>query len=135
MNRNEIVRKVFSRIDWKTESVKVSDRLEFVNLLGAEGVPVPATSRPSGLYRDVARLAADHKRLQEIACNLPVSEDEQRALDAYETEVQDAITGLFAPYRITPVFSGDPRGATVKLRVPSGKTNDWGREGICVPWS
>lgn len=32
-----------------------------------------------------------------------------------------------------PVFSGDPRGACVKLRVPSGKTDDLGRTGICVP--
>ncbi len=31
------------------------------------------------------------------------------------------------------VFSGDPRGATVKITLPSGKTNDWGREGYCVP--
>lgn len=32
-----------------------------------------------------------------------------------------------------PVFHGDPRGACVKLQVPSGKTDDWGREGMCVP--
>ena len=32
-----------------------------------------------------------------------------------------------------PVFSGDPRGCTVKIRVPSGRTNDMGQEGICVP--
>ena len=31
------------------------------------------------------------------------------------------------------VFSGDPRGCTVKVTVPSGRTNDWGKEGICVP--
>jgi len=30
-------------------------------------------------------------------------------------------------------LSGDPRGYTVKLIVPSGRTNDWGREGIGVP--
>lgn len=34
-----------------------------------------------------------------------------------------------------PVFSGDPRGATVKLQVPSGATGDWGQVGICVPTS
>lgn len=39
----------------------------------------------------------------------------------------DAIPG------IEPVFGGDPRGCTVKLKVPSGNSNDWGREGICVP--
>ena len=30
-------------------------------------------------------------------------------------------------------FLGDPRGAVVKLGVPSQRTNDWGQVGICVP--
>ena len=34
---------------------------------------------------------------------------------------------------IVPVFQFDPRGAVLKLRVPSGRTNDWGQTGICVP--
>lgn len=32
-----------------------------------------------------------------------------------------------------PIINGDPRGAVLKIGVPSGKTNDWGREGIYVP--
>lgn len=42
----------------------------------------------------------------------------------------------FAPVHhkaFVPIFGGDPRGACVKLKVPSGKTDDIGREGICVP--
>lgn len=35
--------------------------------------------------------------------------------------------------RFVPLFQGDPRGACVKLKVPSGKTDDHAREGICVP--
>ena len=31
--------------------------------------------------------------------------------------------------------SGDPRGHTVKLVVPSGRSDDWGQTGICVPTS
>jgi hypothetical protein len=50
-----------------------------------------------------------------------------------EAAIQARICTLLAPYRITPVFSGDPRGAVVKLRVPSGKTDDWGQIGVCVP--
>lgn len=37
------------------------------------------------------------------------------------------------PDGFKPVFSGDPRGCVLKIQVPSGKTNDWGREGLCVP--
>lgn len=33
------------------------------------------------------------------------------------------------------VTQGDPRGNTLKVVVPDGYTNDWGREGICVPTS
>lgn len=31
------------------------------------------------------------------------------------------------------IFSGDPRGCTVKLTFRDGYTNDFGREGYCVP--
>lgn len=31
------------------------------------------------------------------------------------------------------VFQGDPRGATAKLVLPDGFTNDWGKEGYCLP--
>ena len=31
--------------------------------------------------------------------------------------------------RFSAIFSGDPRDAVLKLKVPSGKTNDWGHEG------
>ena len=33
-----------------------------------------------------------------------------------------------------PVHSGDPRGCVLKLKVPSGKVDDWGHEGLCVPY-
>lgn len=33
------------------------------------------------------------------------------------------------------VFQGDPRGNVLKIAVSDGFTNDWGREGICVPTS
>jgi len=36
-------------------------------------------------------------------------------------------------HSFVPIFQGDPRGACVKLKVPSGKTDDMGREGMCVP--
>lgn len=34
---------------------------------------------------------------------------------------------------VRPVFSGDPRGAVLKIRVPSGWSDDFGGEGIIVP--
>lgn len=43
------------------------------------------------------------------------------------------VAEMVNPLGLVPDFSGDPRGAVLKLKVPSGKTNDWGRTGICVP--
>jgi hypothetical protein len=37
------------------------------------------------------------------------------------------------PEGFTAIMNGDPRGAVLKIAVPSGNTDDWGREGICVP--
>lgn len=31
------------------------------------------------------------------------------------------------------IFSGDPRGCTVKLVLPDGYCDDWGKTGLCVP--
>lgn len=50
-----------------------------------------------------------------------------------ETRSQERMIAYLKPYKIVPIFSGDPRGAVVKLRVPSGRTNDWGQTGVCVP--
>lgn len=30
-------------------------------------------------------------------------------------------------------LGGDPRGCTAKLIMPNGETNDWGKEGWCIP--
>jgi len=39
------------------------------------------------------------------------------------------------PWGIKPKFNGDPRGACVKLILPSGRYNSWGgkEDGYCVP--
>lgn len=50
-----------------------------------------------------------------------------------DCRTQDRVTAVLKPFNIEPIFAGDPRGCVLKLKVPSGKTNDFGREGICVP--
>lgn len=37
------------------------------------------------------------------------------------------------PEGFKAIVNRDPRGAVLKIQVPSGKTDDWRREGICVP--
>lgn len=50
-----------------------------------------------------------------------------------DERAQARIVALLAPFGVVPDFQGDPRGACVKLRVPSGRTDDWGQTGLCVP--
>lgn len=96
------------------------DREEFAHIMGKEGVSFGAT-------RDLMRLARRYHRLQEAACNGYPQE-------AAELRIEERVRTLcIASSGIVPVFSGDPRGATLKVKVPSGRTNDLGQIGICVP--
>jgi hypothetical protein len=90
-------------------------------------------------YRDVVlfarqlmRWAKTHLHFAEAACNRglqPRPDARLRSADRLEQRIIDACL----PYGMTAVMGGDPRGCTVKLKVPSGKTDDFGATGICVP--
>ncbi len=47
--------------------------------------------------------------------------------------VADRVDRLAKGYGLDAVHQGDPRGAVLKLIVPSGFTDDWGHSGVCVP--
>ncbi len=91
------------------------------------------------------RFAATHQRLQTDACNGP---DYSRCRSEAEREYvaknfakgtrklekcEEKIRLICWTFNAFPVFGEDPRGCTVKIRVPDGTTNDFGQEGICVP--
>ena len=73
------------------------------------------------------KLSQKHHRLQEKACNEDVPEGHDEKCEKAICELCSELPGC------KPIFGGDPRGCTVKLQVRSGATNDFGREGICVP--
>ncbi len=102
---------------------RTQEQDEFLTILVQE---YPAVSFAT--LRELMRLARRHGRLQEKACNQDVP-------DNHDAGCERRIVALCNEHLpgTTPVFQGDPRGATVKLRVPSGRTNDWGATGICVP--
>ena len=57
-----------------------------------------------------------------------LAEKKQARIEKKAQEVAQSIGG-------TAIFQGDPRGNVLKIIFPDGYTNDWGREGICVPTS
>ena len=76
-------------------------------------------------------LAKRHQTLCEAVCNY-------MKLDEFEHKVYRLEERISREtQKIGPGFANrfqhDPRGATVKLTVPSGFTNDWGQEGVVVP--
>lgn len=81
------------------------------------------------------QLATNHHKAMEDYCN--------GTRDPYDSEGEDKpwyvkmkneIADLAFSMGCTGVkFSGDPRGCTVKLILPNEATNDFGKEGWCVP--
>lgn len=98
----------------------------------------PTDERPSfgqraDLARAILRDAATHHRLAEAECNREITADEQRRSAACERRITERLA-LLGPGFSVAEFSGDPRGATVKIRVPSGYGDSWGdRSHLCVP--
>lgn len=79
--------------------------------------------------RSVVTKARRYKRHCERACNGEPYFD----LDRQENALAAAVEYVDPRFRV--VCQRDPRGATVKIVVPSGRTDDWGHIGICVPGS
>lgn len=122
------------------------DREDFIVAMSREGVPADVT-------RAVLRDAATHHRCAEAQCNgdWPYDNGERKVEFCKRCEsgcvrsqllrgglcpscrAEDRIASRLAPFGVTPDFQGDPRGCTVKLRVPSGRTDDGARIGLCVP--
>ena len=100
------------------------ERDEFVALMTRE---YPDNRNLLTLLENLMRLSRHHCHLQESACNMPVPEGHDAACENRIIAACNQLSGC------VPIFSGDPRGCTVKLRVPSGRRNDFGQEGVCVP--
>ena len=88
----------------------------------------------------IARAAKTHGRLAEEECNGPaLGEWSQRWADRIEkrtAQIEENIRALVASLGdgFGVVFSGDPRGSTVKITTPDKRTDDWGHIGICANW-
>lgn len=88
--------------------------------------------------KELIHLAAMHHKYMEGQCNgeWPYANRTDDDRDEHPPVVRQCrgrviiLAGLFAA---GVIFSGDPRGCTVKLTFKDGATNDFGKEGWCVP--
>lgn len=116
-------------------SATTKDKLEFTHAMARH---TRATVRQC---EALMRYAGTLQRLAEDDCN--VATDDVGLInkrldkrDCIRERVQDIIDDLNKSTDMlghAAVYSGDPRGAVLKIRVPDGFTNDMGKEGICVP--
>lgn len=87
----------------------------------------------------LVRLAKQHGRICERECNrhqTPSGDWDEAAAKRDELlcdKVEKQIAAVCERIGCKPLFSGDPRGATVMIIIPSGYSNSWGGEGVCVP--
>jgi hypothetical protein len=105
------------------------DVCELVAVLSRE-VPDWTPAALAALVDRLVLLSRRHCRLMEHSCNYGLDERQERTVERLRERISDEL-----PKGVRAVFQGDPRGATVKLLLPSGRTNDWGAEGGCVPGS
>ena len=124
-----------------------SDREKFVALIQQHAGGDP-TQRYSFAQR-LMRYGATYGRLAEDGCNGPDygpnearSREIQRAwqqrqdmIPAKQEKIEQAVEKLCAEFDCKAIFSGDPRGNTLKVEVKSGYSNSFGGEGICIPTS
>lgn len=86
--------------------------------------------------RHLISLAKQHHRMMEDYCSVPGADiyDEDGEPTPRLAKLRGDIVKEAKAMGCTGVhFQGDPRGCTVKLIFPNGETNDWGKEGWCVP--
>lgn len=116
-------------------SATTRDKLEFVYAMAKH------SDASIGDLQRLMRYASTHNRIATHHCNGDCPYKHSSELAGRETDdwckkqatVETAITKLVHSFGALVHFGGDPRGCTVKVVVPDGYTNDFGREGVCVP--
>lgn len=111
------------------------DKLEFTHAMARH---TQATVRQCAA---LMRYAGTLQRLAEDDCNVATDEEGQKRRDAKKLRIANHVLDVcnaIGPLRegkslTLPIFSGDPRGAVLKIRVPDGYSNSFAGEGICVP--
>jgi hypothetical protein len=127
------------------------EREQFIAAMVAEGLPydvVCVVLRNATTIQRCGELAcsseaADRDRVpcpgvkgKECLCDAMGEGKHERVprIAVREMNARNRIHGILRDHAgFEAVFQGDPRGACVLLHVPSGRTDDWGRSGMCVP--
>lgn len=120
------------------------DRLQFEQVLVEAGrVPNNGFTIAPDVTVNAARLlmrhGATYGRLAEIECSVELTQRQQTQLEKRQEQLERRIRQIVATLGegFDVNFSGDPRGYTVKITLPTKRYNTWGGEesGWGVPTS
>lgn len=80
------------------------------------------------------RLATRYDKMMVDYCNGDFEAyDQDGELTPKHKELREAIEAAAKEHNCGAILGGDPRGCVFKLILPNGETNDFGKEGWCVP--
>jgi hypothetical protein len=103
------------------------DKLEFALAMGRH------TRASLRQVQALMRYAGTLQRLAEDECNVATDDAGLARRETKRKRIQKRVWDTLFGTDCKPVFSNDPRGSVLKIRVPDGFTDDCGGEGICVP--
>lgn len=116
-----------------------SDREEFIARIVKEACAVdhpdgrPTFAALVDLARGILKDAQIHQGIAVRDCNYGLTPRDEARRDGCRRRILAALAQLGPGFGVGE-FGGDPRGATVKIRVPSGFGDDFGgRSHYCVP--
>lgn len=116
-----------------------SDREDFIARIIAETCAIdypdgrPGFKPRIDLARTLLREAQIHDGIAVAECNRELTTRDRSRREGCRKRIEAALTDLGPGFAVAE-FSGDPRGCTVKIRVPSGYGDSWGdRSHFCVP--
>ncbi len=128
---------------------EVENRTIFADIIAGES----KATNPRNLADLILRHGKTYSRLQEMNCNgvgtwygettqsfAKRQDRHEKWVEKREQQIEKRIAAICAELGegFAPIFQGDPRGNTIRIRVPSGRQNDGsniGEGGISVPTS
>lgn len=109
----------------------LKNRDEFVLTMGRELPDAWNLIRQREWCAVMLKLAQTQQTLAVAECNYELSKGQRTRIGSTTQAIEALCVEAGTGYGCK--VGGDPRGCVVKLIVPSGYVNDFGREGICVP--
>lgn len=99
-----------------------------------DAVSTDDLARPLSL---LGRLAPAYARIQEVWCSEETTERRRAWLEKREKQIEDRARAIVATMpaattgKLEAVFTGDPRGYTLRVKVPGAERdgNAWGQGG------